>query len=630
VRVGLLTGGGDCPGLNAAIRAVVKHGIGKYGHSIIGFRNGWRGVVDGYVQPLTRADVRNVLPVGGTLLGTARFHPHEDDGGLEAVRATLGAERIEALICIGGDGTLHAASKVAETGIKIVGIPKTIDNDVAGTDLSIGFHTAVNIATEAIDRVHTTAESHNRVMVVEVMGRHAGWIALNAGIAGGAELVLAPEEPFDIDKIVKFLKHRHRVHANFSIIVVAEGALPAEGTSMSYEAPVGPFGAIVAGAIGERVAALTAEKTKLERDDGELAGLVKSRESVAGQIDALRKEKSAADASVAESETVHRDLDAKSAQVVELQAELGKLPAGFDEKRFRELQQLRESLQPVRERAAALNGELERLPKVESEFTELSARFESKNREIAQSEKTLSEIGFSESDHERLTLDYEAASAQLNAALVTVEKQRGEVNTATAILANNEREETAYKARVEGLSVKRSERLHLEVLAQAFDKLRAELNDRIRPELESIASELLSEMTDGRYNTLEINDSYSAVIRDDGELKPVISGGEDDIVNLALRLAVSQMIADRAGQSFSLLVLDEVFGSLDDVRRDNVVALLQNLKNRFEQIIVITNVESINDAVDNCLWVAFDEKTKTSRLIDRSIEIEPTPAGVFP
>ena len=382
--------------------------------------------------------------------------------------------------------------------------------------------------------------------------------------------------------------------------------------------------------IGERVAALTAEKTKLERDDGELAGLVKSRESVAGQIDALRKEKSAADASVAESETVHRDLDAKSAQVVELQAELGKLPAGFDEKRFRELQQLRESLQPVRERAAALNGELERLPKVESEFTELSARFESKNREIAQSEKTLSEIGFSESDHERLTLDYEAASAQLNAALVTVEKQRGEVNTATAILANNEREETAYKARVEGLSVKRSERLHLEVLAQAFDKLRAELNDRIRPELESIASELLSEMTDGRYNTLEINDSYSAVIRDDGELKPVISGGEDDIVNLALRLAVSQMIADRAGQSFSLLVLDEVFGSLDDVRRDNVVALLQNLKNRFEQIIVITHVESIHDAVDNCLWVAFDEKTKTSRLIDRSIEIEPTPAGVFP
>ena len=264
MRVGPLTGGGNCPRLNAAIRAVVKHGIGEYGHSIIGFRNGWKGVADGDVLSLTRDDIRNVLPVGGTLLGTARYHPHEEDGGLDAVRATLDAERIEALICIGGDGTLHAASEVANSGTKIVGIPKTIDNDVWGTDLSIGFHTAVNIATEAIDRVHTTAESHNRVMVVEVMGRHAGWIALNAGIAGGAEIVLAPEEPFDIDKIVKFLKHRHRAHASFSIIVVAEGAIPAAGTSMSYEAPLGPFGSIVAGAIGERVAAEIGARTGFE------------------------------------------------------------------------------------------------------------------------------------------------------------------------------------------------------------------------------------------------------------------------------------------------------------------------------------------------------------------------------
>ncbi|KGM14473.1 6-phosphofructokinase [Cellulomonas bogoriensis] len=254
MRVGLLTGGGDCPGLNAAIRAVVKHGEGHYGHSIIGFRNGWKGVVDGDVMPLRREHIRNVLPVGGTLLGTARFHPHAGNGGLEAVTATLEAERIEALICIGGDGTLHAASKVAETGVKIVAIPKTIDNDVEGTDLSIGFHTAVNIATEAIDRVHTTAESHNRVMVVEVMGRHAGWIAVTAGIAGGAELVLAPEEPFDIDQVVKFLKHRHRAHANFSIVVVAEGAMPREGSSMDYTTQVGKYGEIIAGAIGEKVA----------------------------------------------------------------------------------------------------------------------------------------------------------------------------------------------------------------------------------------------------------------------------------------------------------------------------------------------------------------------------------------
>jgi len=253
VRVGLLTGGGDVPGLNAAIRAVVKRGEGEYGHSIIGFRNGWRGVVDGASEPMTRQHIRNVLPVGGTLLGTARYHPHASDGGLDAVMATLEAERIEALICIGGDGTLHAASKVAEAGIRIVAIPKTIDNDVWGTDQSIGFDTAVTIATEAIDRIHTTAESHNRVMIVEVMGRHAGWIAATAGIAGGAELVLAPEEPFDIDRIERFLKHRHRAHASFSIIVVAEGAVPAPGTSMDYETQVGKFGEIVAGAIGERL-----------------------------------------------------------------------------------------------------------------------------------------------------------------------------------------------------------------------------------------------------------------------------------------------------------------------------------------------------------------------------------------
>ncbi|MEN0128430.1 MAG: ATP-dependent 6-phosphofructokinase [Brevundimonas sp.] len=262
MRVGLLTGGGDVPGLNAAIRAVVKHGEGEYGHSIIGFRNGWKGVVDGYSVPLTRQLIRNVLPVGGTLLGTARFHPHADDGGIDAVLATLEAEKIEALICIGGDGTLHAASKVAEAGVRIVAIPKTIDNDVWGTDQSIGFDTAVSIATEAIDRIHTTAESHNRVMIVEVMGRHAGWIAATSGIAGGAELVLAPEAPFDIDKIERFLKHRHRAHASFSIVVVAEGAVPAEGTAMHYETQMGKFGEIVAGAIGERL------KTEIEARTG--------------------------------------------------------------------------------------------------------------------------------------------------------------------------------------------------------------------------------------------------------------------------------------------------------------------------------------------------------------------------
>ena len=253
MRVGVLTGGGDVPGLNAAIRAVVKRGEGEHGHSIIGFRNGWKGVADGDVQPLGRDQIRNSLATGGTLLGTARYHPHRNEGGMEAVLTTLEAERIDALICIGGDGTLHAASEVAKAGVRVVGIPKTIDNDVWGTDFSVGFDTAVTTATEAIDRIHTTAESHNRVMIVEVMGRHAGWIAVTSGFAGGAEVVLTPEEPFDIEKAVRYLKHRHRAHASFSIVVVAEGAVPAEGTAMHYETEVGKFGEIVAGAIGERL-----------------------------------------------------------------------------------------------------------------------------------------------------------------------------------------------------------------------------------------------------------------------------------------------------------------------------------------------------------------------------------------
>ena len=261
MRIGLLTGGGDVPGLNAAIRAVVKRGEGKHGHQVIGFRNGWKGVADGDVQQLSRQDIRNTLSTGGTMLGTARWHPHRNEGGIEAVLTTLEAEGIDAVICIGGDGTLHAASKVAEAGVPVIGIPKTIDNDVWGTDASIGFDTAVTIATEAIDRIHTTAESHNRVMIIEVMGRSAGWIAVTSGIAGGAEIVLAPEEPFDIDTVVKFLKHRHRSHASFSIVVVAEGAVPAEGTSMQFQTEFGQFGEIVAGTTGERVKAEIAQRT---------------------------------------------------------------------------------------------------------------------------------------------------------------------------------------------------------------------------------------------------------------------------------------------------------------------------------------------------------------------------------
>jgi len=259
VRIGLLTGGGDCPGLNALIRAVVKQGS-FHGHTLVGFRHGWRGVVDGDLFPLTRDHVRGVLPLGGTMLGTARFHPHEDNGGIDAVLDTLRHEHIEALICVGGDGTLMAAGKLAEAGVRMVCAPKTIDNDVWGTDRSVGFDTAVSIATEAIDRVHTTAESHDRVMVVEVMGHHVGWIAIAAGIAGGADMILIPEDPFDIDEVAGQLRHRHRSYASSSIVVVAEGATAKPGT-LDFTAPEGPYGAIVAGAMGERIKVELQERT---------------------------------------------------------------------------------------------------------------------------------------------------------------------------------------------------------------------------------------------------------------------------------------------------------------------------------------------------------------------------------
>ncbi|MDR1034134.1 MAG: 6-phosphofructokinase [Bifidobacteriaceae bacterium] len=234
MRIGVLTGGGDCPGLNAAIRAVVKHAEIGHGHSVIGFKRGWRGVAEGDFTPILRDDVRNALTLGGTMLGTDRFHPDENPGATEQVLQVLKDEAVTALVCIGGDGTLTAAAKVAEQGVNVIGIPKTIDNDVWLTERSIGFDTALWVATEAIDRLHTTAESHHRVMVLEVMGREAGWIAINSGIAGGADVIITPEEPFDIEKVVSRIRHRHKAHAKYSIVVVAEGATPAPGTALEF------------------------------------------------------------------------------------------------------------------------------------------------------------------------------------------------------------------------------------------------------------------------------------------------------------------------------------------------------------------------------------------------------------
>jgi ATP-dependent phosphofructokinase / diphosphate-dependent phosphofructokinase len=234
MRIGLLTGGGDCPGLNAVIRGVVRAGVNRHGHEIVGFRYGWAGILERNAVELTPQNTAGILHRGGTILGTSRTNPYKGDAdGTALVRETLEAERIDALIPIGGEDTLGVASRLSADGIPVVGVPKTIDNDLAGTDVTFGFHTAVQIATDAIDRLHTTAESHNRVIVVEVMGRHAGWIAAYSGIAGGGDVILVPERPFDIDEVCERIKRRHARGTTFSIVVVSEGALPRDGTGIT-------------------------------------------------------------------------------------------------------------------------------------------------------------------------------------------------------------------------------------------------------------------------------------------------------------------------------------------------------------------------------------------------------------
>jgi phosphofructokinase-like protein len=221
VRIGVLTGGGDCPGLNAVIRAVARRSWSR-GHEVIGVREGWRGMVEQLFQPLGPREVSGILPRGGTIIGTTRTNPFKVDGGVEGIKKSF--EGLDALVAIGGEDTLGVASRLYdELEAPIVGVPKTIDNDLSGTDYTFGFDTAVAICTEAIDRLHTTAESHNRVMVVEVMGRHAGWIAVHSGIAGGADVILIPERPVDLDEVTRELQRRHASGKNFSIVVVSEG-----------------------------------------------------------------------------------------------------------------------------------------------------------------------------------------------------------------------------------------------------------------------------------------------------------------------------------------------------------------------------------------------------------------------
>jgi phosphofructokinase-like protein len=250
MRIGMLTGGGDCPGLNAVIRAVVRKGIDAYGDQLLGFRDGWRGVLEGSFQELTIESTRGILPRGGTILGSSRTNPYKRDDGVQQVRDTMAEFNVDGIIAIGGEDTLGVANRLNADGVNVIGVPKTIDNDLGGTDVTFGFDTALHIASEAIDRLHTTAESHNRILVVEVMGRTAGWIALHSGVAGGADVILIPEIPFDIDEVCRLIRRRHERGRYFSIVVAAEGATPKEGTMTVQTGAVDEFGHPRLGGIG--------------------------------------------------------------------------------------------------------------------------------------------------------------------------------------------------------------------------------------------------------------------------------------------------------------------------------------------------------------------------------------------
>jgi ATP-dependent phosphofructokinase / diphosphate-dependent phosphofructokinase len=244
----VLTGGGDCPGLNAVIRAIVRKGAGVYEHEFVGYRDGWRGPLAGDSRPLGVPEVRGILPRGGTILGSSRTNPFKEADGPKRVAENLAADGVQGLIAIGGEDTLGVATRLGEEGVRAIGVPKTIDNDLGATDYTFGFDTAVNIAMEAIDRLHTTAESHHRALIVEVMGRHAGWIAFHAGVAGGANVILIPELEFDIEKVCEYIEARYESQYS-PIIVVAEGARPKGGMPEADGAPVDSFGHVRLGGI---------------------------------------------------------------------------------------------------------------------------------------------------------------------------------------------------------------------------------------------------------------------------------------------------------------------------------------------------------------------------------------------
>jgi len=267
MRVGVLTGGGDCPGLNAVIRAVVRRGVQEFGLEFVGFRDGWRGPMEADTVPLDVHAVRGILPRGGTILGSSRTNPFKENGpgrnGVERIKDNLAGLGVDALVVIGGEDTLGVAARLYDEGIPVVGVPKTIDNDLGATDYTFGFDTAVNIAMEAIDRLHTTAESHHRALIVEVMGRHAGWIALHAGLAGGANVILIPERPFDIDKVVAWVEHRFQTRYA-PIVVVSEGAHPLHEDLSLTSGNLDSFGHVRLGGVGQRLAEEIEKRTGKE------------------------------------------------------------------------------------------------------------------------------------------------------------------------------------------------------------------------------------------------------------------------------------------------------------------------------------------------------------------------------
>lgn len=260
MKIGVLTGGGDCPGLNAVIRAIVRRGTSDWNHEFVGYRDGWKGPLENFTRPLGMEQVRGILPRGGTVLGSSRTNPIDIEGGMEAIAENMENDGVDGLIAIGGEDTLGVARKLFDAGVNVVGVPKTIDNDLGATDYTFGFDTAVNIAMEAIDRLHTTAESHQRVLIVEVMGRHAGWIAFHSGMAGGANVILIPEQDFDLDQVCGYIERRFE-EQYAPIVVVAEGAKPIGGFPEEGDSQTDAFGHVRLGGVAHWLEGRIREKT---------------------------------------------------------------------------------------------------------------------------------------------------------------------------------------------------------------------------------------------------------------------------------------------------------------------------------------------------------------------------------